>query len=308
MKINPSEAVYIKLGSNGGEWVHECIYDKQILKLGYTEIDHDICLHKEWDKVAEQCARISKDKGAISRHVNQIRKFYEAGEDVLWVTFHANLLWWCFSRPEVTLLSDKTKIRPVIGKWRSEDIKELSLQMNQLNGSLRSMEGFRGTICSVKEFPYLINKINGTIPEEIEETQANLSELEKSLEIIIKNLYWADFEILIDLIFRQAGWQRVSTLGGTQKTIDLDLLSPITEERYAVQVKSQAGLSQFKEYQERFQDMKGYSKVYFVVHTPDSDLKNYDMEDNAFELIFSDKIARLAIKYGLIEWIMNKGK
>ena len=121
-------------------------------------------------------------------------------------------------------------------------------------------------------------------------------------------MYWPDFEILIDLIFRQAGWQRVSKLGGIQKTIDLDLLSPIMEERYAVQVKSQAGLSQFKKYQERFQDMKGYSKIYFVVHTPDTDLQKYDLEDNVFELIFSDKIAQLAIKYGLIEWIMNKGK
>lgn len=188
MEINPSEAVYIKLGSNDGEWEHECIYDKQILKLDYREIDHDICFHKEWDKVAEQCARISNDKGAISRHVNQIRRFYEAGEDVLWVTFHANLLWWCFSRPEVKTLSNKTRTRPVIGNWRFEDLKGLRLQMNLLNGSLRSMEGFRGTICSVKEFPYLIRKINGTIPKEIEEMQANLSELEKSLEIIIKNL------------------------------------------------------------------------------------------------------------------------
>jgi hypothetical protein len=307
MKINPIRADYIKLGSNGGEWERECIYDKQILKLGYREIDHYNCLNKEWDKVEEQCARFRSDKGAISRDVKQIRMFYEDGEDVLWVTFHANQLWWCFSKSEVTQGPNNTKIRQVNGKWRCKDINEHSLQMDQLSGSLLSMEGFRGTICSVKEFKYLINKINGIIPKEIEETQAKLSELEKSLETIIKNLNWKDFEILIDLIFRQAGWQRVSRLGGIQKTIDLDLRSPITEEMYAVQVKSQAGLSQFKEYQEKFQDMKGYSKIYFVVHKPDSDLKNYNMKDDAFELIFSHKIARLAVKYGLTEWIMNKG-
>lgn len=33
-----------------------------------------------------------------------------------------NKRWWCFSKPEITLLADKTKTRPVIGKWSDKDV------------------------------------------------------------------------------------------------------------------------------------------------------------------------------------------
>lgn len=303
-KINPSKGLYIKLGSSG-QWEHGCVHETQSLRLGYTEVDHDICLRGEWDKVAEQCKPFRSDAGSITRDVNQIRKFYETGEDVLWTTFHGNLLWWCFSKPEVNQLPDKTKIRPVIGKWKCCDIKGHRLQMDQLSGSLLSMQGFGGTICSVHEFKYLVNKLNGTMPKEVEEAQASLSRLENKLEVIIRNLHWKDFETLIDLIFRQGGWQRVSLLGQTQKTLDLDLLSPITEDRYGVQIKSKARLVDFENYQKQFEDMQGYSKFYFVVHSPSSNLKKITGH-NDFELILPHKVARLAVKYGLTEWIIAK--
>lgn len=303
-KINPDEALYIKLGSSG-EWEHECIYENQTLRLGYMEVDHDECLRGEWDKVAEQCKSFRSDAGVIKRDVNQIRKFYEVGEDILWVTFHANRLWWCFSKPVVTQLSDKTKIRPIIGRWKCTDIEGHTLRMDQLSGSLVSMQAFRGTICSVHESDYLINKINGAIPKQVKEAQVAFSKLVNRLEKVIQNLHWKDFEILIDLIFRQAGWQRVGPLGETQETLDLDLLSPITEDRYGVQVKSKASLADFENYQHRFEDMRGYSNLYFVVHSPSSDLMN-TTSHHGFELILPHEVARLAIKYGLTEWIIAK--
>jgi len=289
----------------GGGWEHECIYDIQSLKLGYNDVNHDTCLRGEWDKVEKDCARFRKSKQAISSDLTQIRYFYESDEKVLWVTFHANVLWWCFSKSKVTQPPDKTKFRLVIGKWRCTDIKERTLQMDQLSGSLLSMQSFRGTICSVHEFEYLVNKINGTMPKKVEEAQTSLSDLENKLEVIIQNLHWKDFEILVDLIFRQAGWQRVSPLGETQKILDLDLLSPITNSRYGVQIKSKANLMDFKNYQQQFEDMQGYSKFYFVVHSPSSDLKNI-IEHDDFELILPHDIARLAVKYGLAEWIIAK--
>lgn len=303
-KISPSEALYIKLGSSG-QWERKCIYKTQTLRLGYVEVDHDACLRGEWNKVQNQRESFRSNAGAITRDVNQIRKFYEAGEDVLWVTFYANRLWWCFSKPNVTQLSDKTKTRPVIGKWKCTDIKGRTLRMDQLSGSLISMQAFRGTICSVHEFDYLINKINGTIPKRAKEAQLTLSKLVNRLEKVIQDLYWKDFEILIDLIFRQAGWQRVSPLGETQKTLDLDLLSPITGDRYGVQVKSKASLADFQNYQHQFEDMGGYSRFYFVVHSPSSDLKGTITHGN-FELILPHEVARLAIRYGLSEWVIAK--
>lgn len=105
MEVKPSEALYIKLGSKDDKWENGCIHEKQILKLGYKEINHELCLRgEEWEtKVKEECKNFRRSNvGAATRDVNQIRWFYEAKKDVLWITFHANMLWWCFSTPEVT--------------------------------------------------------------------------------------------------------------------------------------------------------------------------------------------------------------
>ena len=304
MKISPSKVLYIKLG-RGGAWEHECIYETQKLRIGYSEIPHELCIHGEWDKVAEICKKFRSDSGTITRDISQIRSFYEAGEDVLWITFHVNLLWWCFSKCEVTNKPDNTKIRPVIDKWKCIDIFGNELRTDRLRGSLVSIQGFRGTICSVRDSEYIINKINGITPKEVEETENILLELENKLEMLIRKLHWKDFEILIDLIFRQAGWQRVSEIGGTQKILDLDLISPVTEERYGVQIKSKANLATFENYQKQFEDMQGYSRFYFIVHSPSSDLEN-TLGTEEFKLILPHKISQLAIRYGLVKWILDK--
>lgn len=312
MEVSPSEALYIKLGSKDDKWEDGCIHEKQILKLGYKEINHELCLRgEEWEtKVKEECKNFRRSNvGAATRDVKQIRRFYEAKEDVLWITFHANMLWWCFSTPEVTQLPDKTKVRPVIGRWNCNDIEGRHLDFEQLSGNLLSLQRFSGTICSVREpkFEYLINKINCNMPNKVKEVQNTLSELINKLEKIIPDLHWKDFEILIDLIFRQAGWQRVSSLGETQKTLDLDLRSLITGDKYGVQIKSRADLAEFKSYQKECGNMKGYSKFYFVVHSPSSDLKEITKhEDFKFKLILLHDVARWAAKYGLTEWIIAK--
>ncbi|HKP38428.1 MAG TPA: restriction endonuclease, partial [Pyrinomonadaceae bacterium] len=283
------------------------INETQTLRLGYQEATHQLCLQRDWDAVRQELKAIRKDVGAATRDTKQIRLFYESDETVLWVTFFGDLLYWCFSKPEITLLPDHSKTRPVIGQWRSTDINGHLLQKYQLSGKLTSMEGFRGTICSVKELDYLVNRINGTLSTETQEAVNALELLEQKIEPLIRGLHWKDFEILVDLIFRQAGWQRVGVLGGTEKTIDLDLLSPITSERYAVQIKSTAGLADFENYQRRFEDMQGYNRLYFVVHTPSDDLVEAEMKStHEIELLLPAKIAHLVVKYGLADWLSTK--
>ena len=89
---------------------------------------------------------------------------------------------------------------------------------------------------------------------------------------IIKGLHHKDLEILIDLIFRHSGWQRVGVSGETEKDIDLDLISPVTDERIAVQVKSTAGTDAWHSYRKKYEDMRGYSRFYFITHSPTSAL------------------------------------
>jgi hypothetical protein len=228
----------------------------------------------------------------------------------LWVTFWKGALHWCFADSGVTQLADGSKTRQASGGWKSEDANGQPLLMSRLSGKLLAMQGFKGTICSVSEHKYLVNKINGIEPPQAKEASAAVLQLEKKIEAVICSLTWKDFELLIDFIFRQAGWQRVSVLGGSMKSIDLDLISPITDERFGVQVKAAANLADFEEYKtERLRDMQGFRRFYFAVHSPAPSLSAAtDAETEDVKLLLPANIARLAVQYGLASWVIDKAR
>jgi len=281
------------------------IINDQVLRLGYLDVDHNNCANGSWEAVCNYfIVAEKKNKFVASRHKNQIKQFYEEGEETLWITFYVNRLWWCFSRPQITMHSDKTKTRPVIGKWTDTNIYGKSLSSKEISGKLLKTQGFRGTICLVHEAKYVIDKINGEDTKEIEEVKIAMNTLKDKVSEIIKNLHWKDFELLIDLIFRQGGWKRISEIGSTQKTIDLELFAPVTNETAIVQIKAQAHLRDFDDYNQTFSKMN-YNKYFFIVHSPFSDLLNYINETNT-QIYFIDKIAELTIAAGLVDWLINK--
>ena len=110
-KLNPQKILFIKLGA-GGAFEEDCIEKAQTLRLGYIEVDHELCRNGNWEAVRNYFTLQEKTKPFVATsHTNQIKQFYEEGEETLWLTFYANRLWWCFSKPEITVLSDKTKTR-----------------------------------------------------------------------------------------------------------------------------------------------------------------------------------------------------
>lgn len=305
--INPSNAYYIKLGS-GGEYEQSCVKEDHTVRLGYNNVPFDFCIKGQWEEVRPYVAYSeTTDQGAITRHINQIRAFYESDETVLWVTFFDNHLWWCFAKAEFKRIPDIGTIRPTVDGWHNTDIKGKPLEMSRLSGALLSMQGFRGTICAVQEKEYLLRKINAqTSPIEQAASQAQ-DTLVKTLIPAIKQLTWKDFELLTDLIFRQAGWQRLSQLGKTQKTWDMDLFSPITQERYLVQVKATASHNQFEAFQRETSGHTEYSRHYFIVHSPLNDLSP-SASTQTYTLWLPNDIARLALQYGLVDWIIAKAR
>lgn len=308
-KIKATKVLFIKLGQ-GGQFERECIEQNQTLRLGYREVDHKLCVSGQWDKVHNYFMTVENSKTFVATsHTNQIKQFYEEDENTLWVTFYANKLWWCFSKPEVTLLSDKTKTRPVIGKWSDKDINSNVLLAGNISGKLLKTQGFRGTICSVPEEKYALAKINCEQMKVVVEVEQAMFELKSKLILLIQNLQWKDFETLVDLIFRQAGWQRVSDLGKTQKTLDLELLAPVTGERAIVQIKAQSNLKEFLDYEEKFVPMNNdYDKFFFVLHTDKNDsIRTYEENEvTAVKIYLVDKVAELTISAGLVEWVIKK--
>jgi hypothetical protein len=240
--------------------------------------------------------------------MNQVRQFYEEPETTLWITFHSDRLWWAFSKPVITQLPDKSKVRPVIDSWRDRDTNGNPLIKGHLSGKLLAVQSFQGTICSVGEREYLLHKINGTSEPHVVQAQTALEELIAALVPIIKNLHPKDLEILTDLIFRQAGWQRTGVAGEVEKDIDLDLLSPITEERIGVQVKSKASLSTYHDYQAKFADMRGFSRFYFVTHSPDKGLHAIltEASDKSFVFWGAEQLAQQVARNGLAAWLIDK--
>ena len=305
IKVVAKKVLFIKLGQ-GGEYETDCIEKDNTLRLSYKEVDYTLCIDKQWQKVHAYFKTEENSKTFVATsHSNQIKQFYEEDEKTLWITFYANKLWWCFSKPEITLLIDKSKTRPVIGKWSDKDINDNVLFAGNISGKLLKTQGFRGTICRVPEEKYALAKINCEQMKEVVDVELAMFNLRTNLIFLIQSLQWKDFETLVDLIFRQAGWQRAGEIGKTQKTLDLELFAPVTGERAIVQIKSTSDMQEFLSYQDKFATMSDYDKFFYVVHTAKSNLASYENETET-KLYLVDKVAELTISSGLVDWVIKK--
>lgn len=304
-KIEAETALFIKLGDKG-RWEKECIV-KGYLQLGYHALDHDACLRSDSDKVREAFAK-DYDQGAATRHIDQVLKFYHEPKTTLWITFYSDRLWWCFSDKCIQKLEDGSKTRPAIAGWSDKDLHGNPLHKSRLSGKLLSVQGFQGTICSVKEKEYLLHKINGTSEPHVQLAENAVANLEVALINIIRNLHPKDLETLTDLIFRQSGWQRTGVAGEVEKDIDLDLISPLTQERVAVQVKSKASVETYNTYKSKFSDMSGFNKFYFVTHSPNNSLKSLVKESPDTDFLFwgVEELSRQSVRNGLVGWLIDR--
>lgn len=297
---------YIKLG-DGGKWERYCIEEKQALRLGYESPYHQESLNSDWDVVRDfWLSARNGNKGAASRDVNQIRDFYELSESDIWITFYQRKMYWCHAHSEVHELEDGSRIRNVIGSWSCCDKNGRPLSIENIDGRITKVQGYRGTICGVELPEYLLRKIDGEVQPEIQSTKEALVALKRNIESLIKGLWWNDFELLVDLIFSQSGWQRISVLGKTEKDIDLDIFSPVTQKRAFVQVKSTTTAAQIQSYRDIFNQYHQYDEMYFVFHTFSGDLENLNIDDPRVAVWDISRVAELVINAGLIDWLLAK--
>lgn len=308
-KINSKKVLqvnYIKLGQNDA-YTKECT-EKGYIKLDYHEIDHNLCVSGQWGKVKDDIiAKLHRTTSVASNDCRQIKQFYEDNINVLWITFFGNKMWWCFSENKINFNKDRTKIRKAISGWSDKDIKNKTLNVDRIRGDIRAKQFYQGTICNISDKEYIINKINGELSPDVIKCEEDTKNLKQSVEKLIFRLQPQDFEILIDLIFRQAGWQRVDYAGGNLPDIDLALYAPITNENIAVQIKCRSGLTQFNNWKNIISDMNQFDRFYYVVHTPLDKLKNFSKkEEDNIDLLMSERLSELVISYGLVDWLIRK--
>jgi hypothetical protein len=195
-----------------------------------------------------------------------------------------------------------------VSKWNNQDILGEALLSNSISGRISKLQGFRGTICKVKEVDELQRLING---EQSSEFLAILNSKEilcHNVAAALGRLHWKDFETLVDLVFRATGWRRISVLGETMKFSDIELEDPINEELYQVQVKSAATFQDFNSYSQNFASGK-YRKLFFVVHTPDKQLSEFKPKfGSQIQLVLPERLSQMVVELGLINWLMKKIK
>ncbi len=299
--INPSKGLYIKLGASG-IWEKECL-ESGILRFGYAETPFDAAVSGDWTTVRKVWLDARQDEGAATRDVIQIRHFFEAGNDTIWVTFYGGLLWWCFAKPGVKQHQDgRGSYRETVKGWQNTDINGGKLSSDKLSGNLLKVQAFRGTICEIRDFEYLKRKLNGQLLRVVQDAAQAENQMVQKIIPLMRLLTWQDFELLVDLVFANSGWRRVGQLGKTQKTVDIELMLPTTGERAFVQIKSSAGKRDLAEYVVRLKNSDAYKRMFFVWHSGDVG----EVEEGNAELIGPDRLARMVLDAGLTSWLLEK--
>lgn len=299
--IAASHLYYIKLG-RGGDWEAESLREG-VLRFGYREAPHDLCARGDWQGVWEAMKTIRGDAGAATRDVNQIRAYYEADEHSIFITFVGGLLYWCRPTGPVELLDDCSHRRQTAEGWRNTSVNGTLLSADRLSGRLLKVQMFRGTICDVRAGDYLLRKLSDQLSPEVAAAEEAERALMTAIVELMRLLTWQDFELLVDLVFSTSGWRRVSQVGRTQKTVDLELILPSTAERAFVQVKSQATTAALNDYVARLAEADAYDRMFFVWHTGDIAEENGPA---GVILLGPRKLSRMVLDAGLSSWLREK--
>lgn len=309
--IKSHNAKYIKLGEKGNlEKI--CLSDKTI-RLGYHQVPHDIGDNLQ----ALQNFFNQKDykKSAATNHARQVYDFYTADKDTIWFTFANGYLWWCQSDPAVELISpysnEGSRFRKTVNGWSNKSIvngksESKELKISELSGELTKVAGYRGTICNIKDClrEYLLKKINGEEITEVKQAIKARKEILESIENLMKLLHWKDFELLVELVFAKSGWQRISASGGTQKTIDIEMVLPSTQEQAFVQVKSRTDDKQLQYYIDKLDEREDEKeKMFFVYHTSE---EIQEPENKMIILVGPQKLSEMVLDAGLFTWLLKK--
>jgi len=302
--IEFAKAFYVKLG-RAGAWETDAI-ESGMLRLGWSGQSVEDINAGRWDLVEQQLRdeNDGKPRGVATRDLNALRMIVGSSRDDVWVTFHQAKLWWTrVTGPvEVDAIS---KFRRTVVPWSDRAADHRLLVANELPGKITQLQGFRGTACRVQHAELLRRVLNGTRGLLASAISNNLTSLAGHLTQAINELHWKDFETLVDLVFRDAGWIRVSVVGQHSKAYDLELREPITGDRYLVQVKSRAGISELHDTAASFSP-DDFRRIFFVVHSPERSLATSAEIPEHVEVVGPDRLGELALQAGLARWLEDK--
>jgi hypothetical protein len=302
MDIN--NAFYIKLG-RGGAWEADSISSGR-LRFGWADQSIDDINNQRWAAIEPQLREAHRAApGQATRALNGLKSICGSTSSDVWITFHQAKLWWARVSPAPVAEDSISKYRTILGQWSDKNLEGKLLVASELPGKLAQLQAYRWTMCMVQHKEVLRRVLEGRSSPKAQAIAHQRNLLAAELTEAIRELHWKDFETLVDLVFRDSGWIRVSVLGQQAKGYDLELREPITGDRCVVQVKSTAGLRDLNDTLAQFSPAD-YRRVFFVVHSPSAELVAAEDLPDHLKLVPPEDLALRVIDAGLITWLEEK--
>jgi hypothetical protein len=291
---------YIKLGE-GGLWERECLEQSKI-RIGFGSARPDrfaMCRSGQWDAV--RASFVEEGSRAPKNATNQLRHFFEDDGSTLWITFIGQRMYYGRVTGTAEPHPDGRGVaRGIAGGWNCTDANGEPLTTDRLSGAVTMLTSFPGTSCAVRAADYVDRRIRGVKTPQMERAERAVAETKDAALDLLRMLTWADFEVLVDLVFSASGWRRVGPVGRDQKTIDFALVLPTTGERAFVQVKSKTTPAQLAEYVAKFR-AGPHDRMFFAYHSGQA---RTDMP--GVDVLGPERLIDLVMDAGLVSWLMGK--
>lgn len=313
--INPTDVRYIKLGP-GGAWFEHALA-ANLIELGHAAISPQLARSGDHGAIHAAFVAAGHTQSATN-FTREVLDFATLPPTALWITLERGLLWWAFALPEVIDLAGGrdlparphllagaahgVRARRLAGPWRSTDLAGKPLRIESLSGKLTRVAGYRRSICQVAAAAYVVQRINALPSPLLQRAGAARAAMLASIGDLLAELDPYDFEVLVDLVFAQGGWRRVSALGGAQSDTDLVAIQPLTGERAFVQIKSQATKQDFEASMQKYRESSGLSRMYFACHSP---IGVWGSSSNDVTLWTREALAQRVLDAGLFDWLCD---
>lgn len=298
---------FIKLGA-GGRWAED-LRSNTKARIGWRNVPLQFIHEGDWGGIERLCLDGVARRNVGMTEKNALKKFVESTSEDLWITFHDGRMWWGRLSPGPLQEDEVSKYREVEGGWRCTTFQgDKELLIDLLPSRLTKTQAFRATICTIDEKELVVRILADEFSTTRRDLDTSLTELSRYVAAAIQHLHWKDFELLVDLVFRQSGWRRVGLAGETVKDVDLVLECPMTSALYAVQVKSQANFATALRYK-NIASRESFEDFFFAVHSPSEDLEKHWAEltgDDGFTLLGPHELAPRVVQAGLANWVRDR--
>jgi len=128
--VTCKSAYYVKLGRKG-VWEESSI-KKNIIRIGWPKQSLRDINGGRWERILKQLEKEAADKGAATRDCRALQMLCHSRSDDIWITFHANHLWWCKVIDASRIHQDTVSKYRRVARWHCQNIFGEPLLISEL--------------------------------------------------------------------------------------------------------------------------------------------------------------------------------